>query len=496
MNSLDLYNEAAAAGILSDDTAGELTSLEAEKSKYEAEIERIEGDIRNSNGKIASWRTQKVYADKGTKKTLSSYISAEQAKIATMRVRLSAIRADLGRVKERISEISAYKSAAYYINKGVTGSRDYYDDLISNEDNDFAIWYSENKNTATVEQIIRRKTEGDDRKIQYQTAHVEDLTSAYEKLAEIYGVNSDESIHLQEILGDETVALSKLKESYEDIGGVVAEVLREKNEGYKASAENINLLSELWDYTDGKDAYDHVKRAEDIKSLTAQLTAQESVVLNTAAAYAYLVKQYGVSSAESRELEKQLLSECVAYEKLADRINTLYSIEEYDRKDREDVVFGLNDFLKNNKEFLLSTGMSEEEIYALAKKVTGYDQLWDYTLNAPEDDKVLSSEDIVAEVFREVLGEKFGAVPDSFFDGMLNIEAFKNAFSEVDGVVGSVGGTVDFADDIFKITETGGSAGNTYSSVYNFTASGGETIADQINQVKKYDAMKKARGLG
>ncbi len=494
MSSLDKYFEAAETGIFSDNSAAELASLEAEKQKCEARVEALTESINSSNRKIASWRTKKTTAGKSCKKTLSAYISAEQGKITATRAEISRVKSKISEIKSRISEVSKYKPASYYINQGVSDSTDYHKDLLSSEKSGYGIWYEQNKDSATVAEIAKTKNDSIASQIGIQQKYVDDLTAAYGKMAEIYGESADESVNLQEILNSEQYTLEKLKNSYEEVGAAVKDVLNDKKEEYELDSLNAKLKNQLWNEIND-DAEDYEKRAESIKSCNIQLEEQGKAVRDTAEAYREIVEQYGINAEESKKLENQLLSECVAYEKLKSKIEELYALEDYDRKEREDIVFGLNDYLKNNKEFLLSTGMSEEEIYEVAREATGFNKLVDYSLNKPAVEDVISSYDLIGSIMGEILKESFGGIPDGFLKNG-DIGNFEDVFSDFDLFMQSFSGIVEIFDVLSVLKELfSGNGGNTYSSVYNLTASGGTSVADQLYEIKKFDSMKKARGL-
>ena len=495
MTSLDKYNEAAELGILGDDKESAISALEAEKRGYENQVNSLTESINSSNRKIASWRTQKNGASKSTKQTLSKQISAEQEKITATRAQIARIKKKISAVKSLISEYSSYKPASYYINQGVSDTKNYYSDLISAEKSDFDIWFRENKETATPEGYLSQYHDRISNKIELQSAFVDDLYAAYEKMSEIYGESSAESVNLLENLKKEEAELLSLEDTYESITNAVNEFIEVKTRENELNIENAQLKNKLWNYTEGEDALSFEKRAENIKNLNIQLENQGVIVEETAKLYRELVKQYGINAEESKNLENQLLSECAAYEKLSLEIQELYAVEEYGRKEREDVVFGLNDFLKNNKEFLLSTGMSEEEIYEVARKVSGFDDLVNYTNNHPVATDVTSSHEIIGSILNELLKESFGELPESFFESGINFSGMENIFDDFGTFLQSITSISELFDVIDFLKDLYASSGNSYNSTYNFSLSGESGIADQIYEVKKYDAMKKARGI-
>ena len=346
-------------------------------------------------------------------------------------------------------------------------------------------------------QIAEANNKSIDAQVGIQQSYVDDLTSAYSKMVEIYGESAAESINLQEILDKEKHALEKLKNSYTAMSEAIEDTLEDKKEEYELDAKNAKLKSELWNETAGKEAQEYEKRINNIKSLNEQLEEQGGIVKETADAYRQMVEQYGINSDESKKFENQLLEECVVYEKLKNRIEELYAVEEYGRKEREDVIFSLNDYIKNNKEFLLSTGMTEEEIYEAAKDATGYNDFVDYFLNKPKEESVISSSDLIGSILNAMLKENFGSVSDSFLsDGQLNLQSFESIFTDFDGVLQSLGGITEIFDFIDALKDiTSSNINNSYSSVYNLNAASDSSIADQLYAIKKYDSMKKARGL-
>ncbi len=497
MNSLDKYNEAYHAGILSDSTDEYILSLEKEIADYEAKIVSLTESINGRNQKIAGWRTTKTTASTSYKKTLSSYISAEQGKITATRAEISRIKEIIKSLKSRLSEVKKYKPASYYINQGVKESGEYYGDLIDTQETSFDIWFAQNGQNTSMDSVASKKRESVNEQIKSQTAYVKDLTNAYEKMLEIYGESASESVNLLEILKEEELALENLKKSYSGVYSAVKEALSLKKDKISLDITNEKLKNNLWDETEGKEAEDYERRAYDISSYNNQLEEQGKILTETANAYKEMANLYGINADESKALENQLLSECVAYEKLKNKISELYQVREYDRKETEDIIYSLEDYLKTNKEFLLSQGYSEEEIYQVAKKATGYEKFIDYFYNKPEEKSLISADNLISDILIEILKDKFSDLPESFLDKTdLDFSVFEDIFSNFDSALHSIGGVLDFFE-IFSLMKdlNVSSSGNTYSSVYNLYTSGNSSVADQIYDVKKFDFLKKARGL-
>ncbi len=498
MSSLDKYNEAAAAGILSDDSGPLLESLYAERDGYQSEIDSLYDEIDESNRKIAAWRTQKTTASTGYKKTLSSYIAAEQEKITANRAKISDLKDKLSDCNAKIKEVSAYKPASYYINEGVDDSVSYYKDRISSEKSDYGIWYEQNKDTATPQEIAAKYNESVNSQLALQKALVDDLCAAYTLMVELYGEDAAVSRNLEEQLKKERYAYEQLANSYMDMSDAVEEGLEKRTEAYKTDAENARLVNKWWNETDGTVATNAEKATVNTENLNRQLKNQGIIVSETAKAYLEMVRLYGVNSEESKKLENQLISECIAYDTLKNKVGEVNAENGYSREEVHSIVYTMNDYVRDNMDNLLADGFTEEEVYALARQYSGFDDLVDYNNREPVEEAP-SSKDILRDIF----GDEFADDPTKADERFLDLEEIEKngtggGFESVEEALTGIFDAVElFISELSDSLLYNINAGDQtqYTSVYNITTGADASIADQIAEMKKYDAMKKARGI-
>lgn len=109
-----------------------------------------------------------------------------------------------------------------------------------------------------------------------------------------------------------------------EVMSTVDDIANELLTRFNNLSEQITLFSDiaslkydLWEQTTGQGATEVDKYDKKLEMLTEQQEAQENQVKSTQVAYDQMVKLYGANSTESMKLQKQLLEEKIAYEKLA-----------------------------------------------------------------------------------------------------------------------------------------------------------------------------------
>lgn len=367
-STLDLYYEALNKGII---------DIDGQKSKEaQREIEHIENKIDSlnktvdeSNLKIKSWQTLKVTASKEGKAELNRLISSEREYIAVIKQQIKEEKALKTAVKDRANE---YVEAHELINDGLKLAGKSLDDESKRVSLAFKLWTKDSeKNMGVLEKLCEN-----------QAQKVLSVVSAYGKMAELYGVNHE----------------------------------------------------------------------------------------------------------ESKKLETQILAECNAYEK------TLETLKRdsfgYTREEINDIVYSLNDYIKQNYKLLSDAGFSDEQIYASAKGYSGYDNLEQnyQSLKAPTK----AQQEV--ELLIEGLNEKFTDVSKNFALGIsTSLEDFaKTVQSVFESIVNSASSSISSS----VITNVSGSTtyNTNYNSTYHLNPSSVSSVADEIAEIKNYDAIKKARG--
>lgn len=284
-------------------------------------------------------------------------------------------------------------------------------------------------------------------------------------------------------ISDAKAEMKELVEGYELIDDGLSGSLT----GLKTEDKNVTEKYNLWYESKGENGpYSEtlIKRQELINE---RLDIQARKILEVKAAYEKMTELYGETFQASVELENQLLSECVAYEKLKDTSAGLAEDRVYTSEEFDVIAHNMNDYIKNNYSKLKEAGFSDDVIYQAARGSSGYD---DYlkSIAPPKTADVSVAQEQANEVI-DGLNAKFIGVSTEFAQ---SVEAtVTNLISSVSGVI---------SDIVAKSTDAIKSAGdkiynNSYTSNYNVSASGEGTIYDSINALKNLEATKKARGI-
>lgn len=294
------------------------------------------------------------------------------------------------------------------------------------------------------------------------------------------------NLQIKKIKAEITDAKAEMKELVEGAGlieeglsGTLASLKTEDNSA-------VNRYS-LWYESIGENGHyaDNLIKKQEL--INERLDIQAKRVLEVQAAYEKMTELYGQNFEASLKLENQLLSECVAYEKLKDTAAGLAEDKKYSPEELDVIVRDMNDYVKNNYSKLKEAGFSDEVIYQAARGSSGYDE---YLKSVTPDNKAEVSE--AQERANEIidgLNAKFIGVSTEFAQ---SVEAtVTNLISSVSGVISHI---------VAKSADAIKSAGkniynNSYTSNYNVSAKGEGTIYDSINALKDFEATKKARGI-
>lgn len=168
---------------------------------------------------------------------------------------------------------------------------------------------------ATAKEKNEKQAESLNKQADIQRSKIDSVSSAYKKMVELTGENSDESLKLQKQLLQEQIELEKLKDA-------LVELSKAKESAY--NADNLSKMAEqefkLWSLQN-QSASDGEKLAKQAELLALKYEMQGENVSEAEAALADMVKQYGANSAESVKLQEQLLKEKIAYMELKAQID-------------------------------------------------------------------------------------------------------------------------------------------------------------------------------
>lgn len=294
------------------------------------------------------------------------------------------------------------------------------------------------------------------------------------------------NLQIKEIKAQISNAKAEMKELVEGYE-LIDEGLSGSLTGLKAEDKNATEKYNLWYESKGENGpYSEafIKRQE---LISERLEIQAKRILEVKAAYEKMTELYGETFQASVELENQLLSECVAYEKLKDTAAGLAEDKIYTREDLDVIAHNMNDYIKTNYSKLKEAGFSDDVIYQAARGSSGYDE---YLESITPDSKAdVSAAQEQANEIIEGLNAKFMGVSAEFA---------QNVESTVTNLVSSVSGVI--SDIISRTADAIKSAGNkvynnSYTSNYTVSANGKGTIYDSINALKDFEATKKARGI-
>lgn len=254
------------------------------------------------------------------------------------------------------------------------------------------------------------------------------------------------------------------------------------------SAEDKNAIYsyELWYENTGEDLQNNEAQIKKTELINQRLTLQAEKIFEVKSAYEKMIEIYGEANEKSVLLENQLLSECIAYEKLKDTAENLTQDIGYSREDFEDIAYNMNDYIKNNYSKLKEAGFSDDVIYSAARGYSGYDKYLEDI--KPKEVEIVGVRES-AEAIIDGLNEKFTGVSADF---ALNVEStVTNLITNVSDILSNI---INQASEKFRASANN-VFNNNYTSNYTVTASGGNSIYDSINALKNFEAVKKARGV-
>lgn len=294
------------------------------------------------------------------------------------------------------------------------------------------------------------------------------------------------NLNIKEIKTKISEAKAELKgfaESYE----IIEDGLSGSLSALKEEDKNLTQSFNLWYESTGENGPSSEVYIKKQELINQRLEVQAQRIIQVKSAYEKLVELYGETHEESVRFENQLLSECVAYEKLKDAASGLTEDKIYTREKLDSIVHNMNDYIKDNYTKLKEAGFSDEVIYNAARGSSGYD---DYLKSvAPVNNAETTDVQQEANNIIEGLNAKFTGISANFA---------QSVEGTVTSLISSVSGVI--SDIVAKTADAIKSAGdkiynNSYTSNYTVSTNGGSSITDSINALKDFEATKKARGI-
>lgn len=280
--------------------------------------------------------------------------------------------------------------------------------------------------------------------------------------------------------------------AYVEASELILNANKENTESFSVSMEKSDLLYKLW-LTNNEDlAGNAEKLARENDALNEKLMFQKSIIEGNIIAYSKMVELYGENYEGSRNLYNALLEESYAYNKIAD---TISDNENKKIISGRESIFALKDYLEKYKEPLMESGFSEEEVYDIARRVSGYS--YDGTIpyaNLPV--KISIDENNLAETAQQITSA-LNSDSDATSSYKITGEGFAKSLG--DGFISEFKNVSESMVQIAKTTAKDAlnameSVINNTTNTYNFTTSP-QTIFQQIEDTVRAEELKKARGL-
>ncbi len=272
-----------------------------------------------------------------------------------------------------------------------------------------------------------------------------------------------------------------IKESYKDLSSISKDELSIAQTSYK-----------IWLQNNEDTATKSQLLAKELEVLNEKLLIQSNSVENVKIAYDKMVESYGITYSESKNMYDALLNEVYAYNQIAEAIENVYASQ---KNNNTESIFAMNDYLKKYKSSLLENGFTEEEVYEVARKVSGYEQS-SLMENVTLPVKLSVDADAITEAIDEISvsvttdPQTLSSYKDTgiSFASALG-EGFMEKFKEVSGNI------MSFAQSTAKgALITMQNSVNNSTTNYNFTTAP-QTIHQQIADAKRTEEMNKARGI-
>jgi len=291
-------------------------------------------------------------------------------------------------------------------------------------------------------------------------------------------------------------AYEESAKSYVEANKIIMDSYKERNSLLQENMDISDTYYKIWLQNNEDTASKTELFEKELSYLNEQLKIQESVVNDTKIAYGEMTELYGDTCLESKALYSSLLDEVYAYNKIAESIRDVTTANlEAKAAEQKESIFLMNDYLKKYKDSLLEGGFSEEEVYEIARKVSGFSVEKENEVPALPVNLIVNDGEItrVANEISTSIATDINAHPaytetgKEFAVALGNgfIEEFKNVASDI---LIAAQATAKEASLVMQ------SAINNTTTNYNFSSSL-QTISQQIEQARHADEMNKARGI-
>lgn len=196
---------------------------------------------------------------------------------------------------------------------------------MSNATGEYALWEVTGGDTATVEELITKKTESLTREIELQTKRVAIAKEQYDTLLAKVGANNSKTKDTYGTLLSEQKTLAELQRSKQD------SILKVIQERYETDAKTAEDEYELWSalYEDSAEVTE--KSNKKIDYINRKIKNQAEILLATEKDYIAIKNEFGEASQKTQAAYQQYLEAQTEQQKLINELNQA-QLDAYDSK--------------------------------------------------------------------------------------------------------------------------------------------------------------------
>lgn len=196
---------------------------------------------------------------------------------------------------------------------------------MSNATGEYALWEVTGGDTATVEELITKKTESLTKEIELQTERVAIAKEQYDTLLAKVGANSSKTKDAYGTLLSEQKTLAELQRSKQD------SILKVIQERYETDAKTAEDEYELWSalYEDSAEVTE--KSNKKIDYINRKIKNQAEILLATEKDYIAIKNEFGEASQKTQAAYQQYLEAQTEQQKLINELNQA-QLDAYDSK--------------------------------------------------------------------------------------------------------------------------------------------------------------------
>ena len=196
---------------------------------------------------------------------------------------------------------------------------------MSNATGEYALWEVTGGDTATVEELITKKTESLTREIELQTKRVAIAKEQYDTLLAKVGANNSKTKDAYGTLLSEQKTLAELQRSKQD------SILKVIQERYETDAKTAEDEYELWSalYEDSAEVTE--KSNKKIDYINRKIKTQAEILLATEKDYIAIKNEFGEASQKTQAAYQQYLEAQTEQQKLINELNQA-QLDAYDSK--------------------------------------------------------------------------------------------------------------------------------------------------------------------